>query len=62
MKSQELRAKRYVSLEQNMPRKKRGDLKEFWHLVMSEDSKYASEYQKMEVKEFRFNAVGKEAY
>jgi hypothetical protein len=44
-----------------MPRKKRGDLKEFW-LGQSEDSKYASEYQKMEVKEFRFNAAGKEAY
>jgi hypothetical protein len=38
----------YVSLEQNKKRKE-GDLKEFWHFgqYVGENSKYASEYQKM---------------
>jgi hypothetical protein len=46
MKSQELRARGYVSFEQNMPRKKRRRFERFWHFgqYVSEDSKYASEY------------------
>jgi isopenicillin N synthase-like dioxygenase len=45
--------------------RKEGDLKEFWHFgqYVGENSKYASEYPNVVVKELpRFNAVGKEAY